>query len=328
MSVFLPIILSFAFACIFAPLYIRLARRLNFGQNILSYVKEHEGKQGTPTMGGVIFILPTLIFSLIFTRLSSVTIFIMAVFLSYALVGFLDDFIKVKYKRNLGLRAYQKIIFQLAIAISVAVYVHGNSAFSTVYIPFTSASVNMGIFIIPFIVLVFLATSNSVNLTDGLDGLAGGTSLCFLIIFAAINTFYIRTSAVGDSYISALGSINSIAFCAIGSLLGFLMFNHYPAKIFMGDTGSLSLGALVAMLCTLSGTILYLPIIGIMFVISSLSVIIQVLHFKRTHRRVFLMAPFHHHLQHKGIHETKITFIYIVITLLMGLTSLALLGVL
>ncbi len=328
MSVFLPIILSFAFACIFAPLYIRLARRLNFGQNILSYVKEHEGKQGTPTMGGVIFILPTLIFSLIFTRLSSVTIFIMAVFLSYALVGFLDDFIKIKYKRNLGLRAYQKIIFQLAIAISVAVYVYNNSAFSTVYIPFTSTSVNMGIFIIPFIVLVFLATSNSVNLTDGLDGLAGGTSLCFLIIFVLVNTFYIRTSAVGDSYISALGSINSIAFCAIGSLLGFLMFNHYPAKIFMGDTGSLSLGALVAMLCTLSGTILYLPIIGIMFVISSLSVIIQVLHFKRTHRRVFLMAPFHHHLQHKGIHETKITFIYIVITLLMGLTSLALLGVL
>lgn len=303
--------------------------RLKFGQNILFYVKEHEGKQGTPTMGGVIFILPIVIFSLIFNKGSfSPVIFILSVFVSYAIVGFLDDFIKIKYKRNLGLRAYQKIIFQVAIAVAVAIYVYNNNAFSNLYIPFTTHSINLGFFIIPFIILVFLSATNSVNLTDGLDGLAGGTSLCFFISICIISTFYMNNVAFDEGYISSLGNINVICYCSIGAILGFLMFNHFPAKIFMGDTGSLSLGALIAMVCATTGTILYLPIIGIMFVVSSLSVIIQVLHFKRTKRRVFLMAPFHHHLQHKGIHETKITFIYIVITLLAGFVCVALLGAL
>lgn len=322
-SVFL---FSFTLSLVIAPFYITLARRLKLGQNILEYVGEHKGKQGTPTMGGIIFILPTIIVSLFFLK-SNITIplLCLSVFLAYSIVGFLDDFIKVKYKRNLGLRAYQKILFQLAIAIVVAIFVFRHPMLRQVYIPFTDIRVDFGWLIIPYIILVFLATTNSVNLTDGLDGLAGGVSCVFFVCMSFISIVYLGiTSTLQGEYIAQMQNLNIISFAVSGSLLGFLVFNFYPAKIFMGDTGSLGLGALISCICVLNGTSLYIPIVGFLFVLSSLSVIIQVLYFKRTKKRIFLMAPFHHHLQHKGMYETKIVFIYIVLTILIGVGTIAL----
>ena len=183
--------------------------------------------------------------------------------------------------------------------------------------------------IIPFVIVVFLATTNSVNLTDGLDGLAGSVSLIFFIAIAIISNFYIvfDVNAIQPEYINQMQNLNTICWCISGGILAFLVFNFYPAKIFMGDTGSLSLGALMASICCFNGTSLYIPIIGFMFVVSALSVIVQVLYYKKTKKRVFLMAPFHHHLQHKGMYETKIVFIYIVITILLSLISFVLLGI-
>ncbi len=320
---------TFIVSVLFAPFYIKFATKLKFGQNILEYVGEHKNKQGTPTMGGVIFILPTIIVSLFFVQGNKfLSIFCLLVFFGCGLVGFLDDFIKIKFKRNLGLRAYQKILFQIGIALIVAFYIYNHSSFSNIYVPFFNNQIHVGWLIIPFVVLVFLATTNSVNLTDGLDGLAGGVSIVFLIIMVFISNICLKSSPlqIVQEYSTQIQNLNYISISLVGGLLGFLVFNFYPAKIFMGDTGSLAIGALIAFVTCFNGTSLYIPIIGFMFVLSSLSVILQVLHYKRTKKRIFLMAPFHHHLQHKGMYETKIVFIYIVITILIGTVVIALLG--
>lgn len=327
----LGFIITFFVSLIFAPLVIKLTKKLKFGQNILGYVSEHSSKQGTPTMGGIIFILPCIVVSLFFFKSNlTMPVLCLAVFLSYALIGFLDDFIKIKFKRNLGLLPYQKIIFQILIAVIVAFFVYNNGLLSTsIYLPFTFNKISLGYMIIPFVIVVFLATTNSVNLTDGLDGLAGSVSIIFFIAIAIISNFYMifDVNAIQPEYINQMQNLNNICWCIAGGLLAFLVFNFYPARIFMGDTGSLSLGALMATVCCFNGTSLYIPIIGVMFVISALSVILQVLFYKKTKKRVFLMAPFHHHLQHKGMYETKIVFIYIVITILLSLISFVLLGI-
>lgn len=328
MSYYWVFLVAFVLSIIISPFYIKFAKKLKFGQNILEYVGEHKSKQGTPTMGGVIFIIPTIIASLFFFKSNlTIPLLCLAVFLAYSIVGFLDDFIKIKYKRNLGLRPYQKVLFQLAIALVVAFFVYRNSFLSGIFIPFAMTKFNLGWLIIPYIVLVFVATTNSVNLTDGLDGLAGGVSCVFFVCIAIISSIYLKNTAdIQTEYFLQMQNINTICLAVAGSLLGFLVFNFYPAKIFMGDTGSLGLGALIACVCIFNGTSLYIPIIGFLFVVSSLSVIIQVLHFKRTKKRIFLMAPFHHHLQHKGMYETKIVFIYIVLTIVIGYFVIALLG--
>ncbi len=323
-------LLAFFLSVFIAPFYIKYARKLKLGQNILEYVDEHKGKQGTPTMGGVIFIIPTIIISFIFLK-SNITIplLCLCVFIAFSIVGFLDDYIKIKFKRNLGLRAYQKVIFQLSIAIIFAIFLYKSEIFREVYVPFTNIKIDLKWLTIPYAILVFLATTNSVNLTDGLDGLAGSVSCIFFICIAFISVIYLGfVSEFQTEYIYQIQNLNTISFAVAGSLLGFLVFNFYPAKIFMGDTGSLALGALISSICLLNGTSLYIPILGFLFVLSSVSVIIQVLHYKRTKKRIFLMAPFHHHLQHKGMYETKIVFIYIVLTILIGISIIGILGVL
>lgn len=326
----LGFIVTFFLSLILAPILIYFTKKLKFGQNILGYVSEHATKQGTPTMGGLIFILPTILVSLLFLRGDlSVALVVLSVFTGYGLVGFLDDFIKIKFKRNLGLHAYQKIIFQLLIGIIVAVFIYKNNLFPTsIIIPFSSLKLELGWFIVPFIVIVFLATTNSVNLTDGLDGLAGSTSLIFFVAITIINTVYTNffASTLNQGYIVQMHNLNTVCMCVSGALLAFLVFNFFPAKTFMGDTGSLALGGLMAVVCSLNGLSLFIPIIGFMFVWSAVSVIVQVLHFKRTKKRIFLMAPFHHHLQHKGMHETKIVFIYIVVTIMLTMISITLLN--
>ncbi|NLC17346.1 MAG: phospho-N-acetylmuramoyl-pentapeptide-transferase [Clostridiales bacterium] len=324
----IALIISFLVSALLTPFVIKVVGKLKARQTILHYVDNHLNKQGTPTMGGIGFILAVIIAMLFFDFLGS-SLMSVAVMAAYGVVGGLDDFIKIKYKQNKGLKAYQKIIAQTFIAIIIAIYTFRNKNIgSYILIPFTSIEINLGIFIIPFIIFMFLAVTNSVNLTDGLDGLAGGVTLVFMLFFGLIQLIYVNylyNEGYNDQIINEY--IGQIIFggAVMGGVLGYLIFNSYPAKIFMGDTGSLALGGAVACVTVFTRLELLMPIIGVMFVLSSLSVIIQVLYFKATGgKRVFLMAPLHHHFERKGIHESKITVIYIMATAVMGILSVIL----
>lgn len=307
-------VISFLFACLFAPLVISVCKKLKASQTILHYVDKHAGKQGTPTMGGVIFLAAMLVglcFLLPEQRFTS--IFLILVTLSYGLLGFLDDFIKIRYRHNEGLRPYQKIIGQFGLALIVSLYIYFSGRTS---LNFFGITFDIGAFIIPLVILVLIATTNSVNLTDGLDGLAGGVSFVYLLIFGILLTLFNSIE---------MSNLAIITFSLCGGLLGFLMFNCFPAKIFMGDTGSLALGGFIGTVAVLTGLELILPIMGIMFVLSAVSDILQVLYFKKTKgKRIFLMAPLHHHFEQKGVHENRIVIVYISIT---AVISLIVLGV-
>ena len=304
-------LVGFLFSCLIAPFVISMCKRFKASQSILHYVDKHKSKEGTPTMGGIIFLLSLvsgLCFLLPESRFSS--LFLIIVTLGYALLGFLDDFIKVHYHHNEGLKPYQKIIGQFGLALIVALYVYFSGRTS---LNFFGLTFDLGFFIIPLVILVLLATTNSVNLTDGLDGLAGSVSFVYLLIFGIILTLF-------DS--AEMSNFAIITFSLCGGLLGFLCFNVYPAKIFMGDTGSLALGGFIGTLAVLSSLELILPFMGIMFVLSAVSDILQVIYFKKTHKRIFLMAPLHHHFEQKGVHENRIVFSYSMITLVMSLITL------
>ena len=286
---------------------IHLCKKLKISQTILHYVDKHTAKSGTPTMGGWIFILAGMAVSLIFIFDGDffVPMIVLLVMLGYGLLGFLDDYIKIKFHQNEGLRPYQKIIGQVGISLIVALYVYFKVGTS---IDLFGLKIELGLFIIPFIILFFVAVTNAVNLTDGLDGLAGGVSGAYLLFFGIILAL-----------LSGYDRLALICFAFVGAILAFLCVNVYPAKIFMGDTGSLALGGLIAGIAVFSGLELIMPIIGIMFVMSVLSDILQVAHYKRTKRRIFKMAPLHHHFEKLGVHENRIVTIYIVITLVCGL---------
>ena len=311
---------AFFFALIVSPCVISMMKREKIKQTILHYVDNHKLKNGTPTMGGLIFLIAISVVSLICLDVeSSYSKITILVFLFYGLVGFLDDFIKFKFKRNLGLRPYQKILFQLAVSLAVGIFVYKNLG-GVILIPFTNKLVNLGLGIIPLVVLVYLATTNSVNLTDGLDGLATSTSLIFFISFLVLQLFFTETGVIvtNVSNILEMYNLSIVVSVTCGVLLCFLLFNCFPAKIFMGDTGSLALGGLIASVSIFSGMELYIPIFGIMFVVSAVSVIVQVAYYKMTKKRIFLMAPLHHHFEKKGVHEVRITFCYTILSLLVG----------
>lgn len=313
------LLLSFVIAVIFAPFVLRLAKRLKAGQPILSYVEQHAAKAGTPTFGGFIFLIPTFLVTIVLTLHETPGAGLVAalVMLSYAVLGFLDDFIKIRTKDNLGLRPYQKIIGQAAIAVIVAIYAFRSSEIgSYVYLPFLSQPIDFGYWYIPFACFIYLALSNCVNLTDGLDGLASGCSVVYLTAFAIVIVIMIGSSGVSPSLLT---------FCMalIGGLLAFLLFNTNKASIFMGDTGSLGLGGACAAVALFSKQPFLVPICGIMFVVSGISIMIQVTYFKLTHgKRVFLMAPFHHHLEKKGLSEAKICAIYSIVSFIMGILAI------
>lgn len=300
------------------PFVIRISKRLKIRQTILSYVDNHMSKSGTPTMGGAGFIVAAVIASLAFSeRQRTLLLIALTVMAGYAVVGFLDDFIKVYFKRNEGLTPLQKILFQVLIAAIVAVTAYNSSLIgSTVYVPFTMKTLDLKWFSLLLNVGIFLAMTNSVNLTDGLDGLASKVTVAYLVFFGAIVLFAAGTlsGTVAEEY------RNLVLMCAglAGALLGFICYNGYPAKIFMGDTGSLSLGGGLAALAVMTRLEFIVPIIGIMYVVSSVSVILQVAYFKRTRKRIFLMAPFHHHLEHKGMHENRIVSVYTAVTIFAG----------
>ncbi|MCQ2565118.1 MAG: phospho-N-acetylmuramoyl-pentapeptide-transferase [Clostridia bacterium] len=300
------------FSCLIAPTVLWFCTKLKAQQNILHYVDKHASKQGTPTMGGVIF-LSALCFvnCFLFPEAKSVAVLITAVTLLYGLIGFLDDYIKVCRHQKEGLKPYQKLVGQLFIAMFVAIFLfktHRTSLF------FFGQTLEIGWAVIPFTIFVLLATTNSVNLTDGLDGLAGGVSFVYIVVFGTI---------LALSGIEANNNIALLCFGLCGGLLGFLLLNSYPAKIFMGDTGSIALGGFIGTVGLMTGYALLIPIMGIMFVLTALSDIIQVAYYKRTRKRIFLMAPLHHHLELKGLNENKIVTIYIIITTAVSLLTLA-----
>ena len=322
----LALISSLILTVVLLPLLIKILKKQKMQQNILSYVTMHKQKQGTPTMGGIAFVFSIIVVSLIFCQgFNSLSLMALVITLAFGLIGFLDDFIKFKFKRNLGLRAYQKILSQVIISIIVAVFVFKSEHIgSTINIPFVNLTFNIGLGIIPFVIFIFLATTNSVNLTDGLDGLAGFVSINFLLTFALtmIAQLNFRLDGLNSITLNEFYNLIIVCFAAIGALIGFLVFNFNPASVFMGDTGSLALGGLIASVAIFSRNSLFIPVIGLCFVLSSVSVIIQVAYFKLTKKRVFLMAPLHHHFEKKGIKETKIVVCYGVITLVLGLVCL------
>ncbi|MFA6667221.1 MAG: phospho-N-acetylmuramoyl-pentapeptide-transferase, partial [Bacilli bacterium] len=253
---------------------------------------------------------------------SSLAVVSCASMLGFGLLGFLDDYIKIKYKQNLGLNVWQKIVGQVGLSFIISFFAYSNQFIGSVIdIPFVNNSIDLGGFAIPFYMFIYLCITNSVNLTDGLDGLASGVSLIYLLFLGIIINFtYVNLVNDGASLIMQNEYLNLmfVAFAGVGALLAYLVINCFPAKIFMGDVGSLGLGGLIGTLTIFSNQIFIMPILGICFVWSALSVIIQVIHFKKTKKRVFLMAPFHHHLEMKGVHENRIVFIYITITASIG----------
>ena len=308
-------LLCLIFSCAIAPVVLMLCKKLKASQSILHYVDKHASKEGTPTMGGIIFLLALLLSAcFLFERDTFLAVFAVAVTFAYALLGFLDDFLKVHFHHNEGLKPYQKIVGQVGIALIVAVFVYLSGRTSLTLFNLTF-DISWGV--IPLVVLVLVATANSVNLTDGLDGLAGGVSFVYVLVFGVI------LALIGGAEHLEISNLAMLCFGLCGGILGFLMFNCFPAKIFMGDTGSLGLGGFIGVVACLSGLELLIPIMGIMFVLSALSDIIQVFYYKRTKKRVFLMAPLHHHFEQKGVHENRIVTVYIVLTVVACLCVLA-----
>ncbi len=309
LSVLVSFVLSFMFCLVLIP----ILRRLKAGQNILSYVKEHEKKNGTPTMGGLAFIAAAVVAAAIFigyvnTTILRTPILCLAVGLAYMIIGILDDYLKKRHRDNLGLRPWQKILFQASVAIFCGIYCY-RADLTMLQIPFLNRALDIKGWIIPLVIFVFLATVNAVNLTDGLDGLASGVSIPF---FATLGILILLQN--GER------SLSVISLCVVGALLAYLLFNVPPATVFMGDTGSLSLGGFAAAITAFSGNVLYLMIIGACFVVSVISVIMQVIYYKVTHgKRIFLMSPIHHHFQQKGYSESRISCAYFVVTALLGL---------
>ncbi len=301
------LVLSAALSLVFCRAEIPLLKKLGAGQNILHYVKEHEKKGGTPTMGGLGFILAASLTALCVRGASDKPFLVcLAVGLGYLLVGFLDDLLKKRRHDNLGLRPYQKVFFQLAVAVVASVYCC-LEGLTVLRIPFTSLRFDIGWWMLPLGLFVYVATVNGVNLTDGLDGLAGGTSAMFFLSLALLLTLQY-----------ADGDIACLCMSLVGALGAYLVFNVNRASVFMGDTGSLSLGGFAASCALVTGNALVIPVAGIMFVLSSISVILQVIYYKKTGKRVFLMAPIHHHFQMKGYSEGKISYVYAAVTAFMG----------
>lgn len=319
---YICLLLGILFSLLIAPLVIKLSKRLKVSQTILHYVEEHSSKQGTPTMGGFIFIFGMLIVSLMFLNSgSTLALVTIGTTLAFGVLGFLDDFIKIHYRQNEGLKPYQKIIGQVGISLILAFFIY-NFVGTDIILPFSLKSINIGLFIFPFVVFVFLAVVNSVNLIDGLDGLSTGVSSAYILGFLIFSLSFLSFFNLNDLMIGEYANLFKVSFAMLGSLIAFFVFNCYPAKIFMGDTGALALGGFIACLSLFTKNGFIIPIIGIMFVITACSDILQVLHYKRTKKRIFLMAPLHHHFQKKGMNENRIVVVYIVITMIVSILNI------
>ncbi|WP_078380985.1 phospho-N-acetylmuramoyl-pentapeptide-transferase [Sutcliffiella halmapala] len=313
--VLFAIVMSFLITVLLSPIFIPFLRRLKFGQSIREEgPQSHQKKTGTPTMGGLMILLSVVVTTLVitgkFANPSVETYLLLFVTVGYGLLGFLDDFIKVVLKRNLGLTSLQKLIGQIVIAV-IFYLVFIQFEFSTaVSIPGTTISIELGFFYCLFLIFWLVGFSNAVNLTDGLDGLVSGTAAIAFGAFAIL--------AWNQSQFEV--SIFSVA--VVGALLGFLVFNAHPAKVFMGDTGSLALGGAIATVAVLLKLEIILIIIGGVFVLETLSVIIQVISFKTTGRRIFKMSPLHHHYELVGWSEWRVVVSFWTVGLLCAMLGI------
>jgi phospho-N-acetylmuramoyl-pentapeptide-transferase len=301
--------ISFAIAVVLGVLLLPLLTRLKFGQTVRSDgPKRHFKKMGTPTMGGIIFI-PAIAISCIFVSSKSLDLFMaVAITLGFGFIGFFDDYIKIKKKRSLGLRANQKLIFQILLSALLALYGFVFTAEAGIMkLPFYESGVNLGLAYIPFTMFIVLGAVNSVNLTDGLDGLVAG-------IMAILGFFYTLIS-----YALNARDISLFSAAITGGCLGFLVFNRYPARVFMGDTGALALGGALAAIAVLTNTQFYLIFFGMILIIETLSVILQVMSFRFTGKRIFKMSPIHHHFELIGFSEVKVVLLFWGFTVLTGM---------
>ncbi|WP_156290427.1 phospho-N-acetylmuramoyl-pentapeptide-transferase [Oceanobacillus salinisoli] len=316
--IFVTIAIAFLVTVLLSPIFIPLLRRLKFGQSIREEgPKSHMKKSGTPTMGGIMIVISIVITSIIMVykvlgnNLSYEFWLLIFVLVGYGLLGFLDDFIKVAMKRNLGLTSKQKMLGQILIALIFYFILKGQGFSTYIHIPGTDVQWDFGWFYAILIIVMLVGASNAVNLTDGLDGLLAGIAAIAFGAYAILALFLGGHTEV---------SIFSLA--VVGSLLGFLVFNAHPAKVFMGDTGSLALGGAIGAVAILTKTEILLVIIGGVFVLETLSVIIQVISFKTTGKRVFKMSPLHHHYELLGWSEWRVVTTFWLIGLIFAVLGI------
>ena len=318
----ISVLVSFAVALIAGRFIIPALKKHKAGQHVREDGPQaHLKKEGTPTMGGVIIMIGVVAAMLLFmNRETGYAWFALIGALAYGLIGLIDDMIIVLKHRSEGLTPKQKLLLQFLFGALISVYAYLDPAIgSSLYIPIANIYVDFGWFYIPFNIFFLMALTNSVNLTDGLDGLAGGVSLVNSVTFALIFMGLAATFTWSDDLMIFAAALT-------GGILGFLRYNAYPAKVFMGDTGAFFLGGALSMLAIISRMQIIIPVIGFMFMLSSISCIIQVAYYKRTKKRVFKMAPLHHHFELCGIHETKIVTMYMMITAVLCLITLLILG--
>lgn len=316
----LGLMLGFVLSLVAAVILIPLLKKLHVGQSVSKLINErHLKKDGTPTIGGLIFIIPTILIMLILYLRGSIDfnsnlIILIFVFLSYGALGFIDDFLKVKYHNNNGLSIGVKFLLQTVIAVIFYIIYRNNGGDSNLVISSLGINVSLGWAFGLFILLVLVGTTNAVNISDGLDGLAGGLSVVAIMAYGVI--------AWGSKWISGYQEIAIFAFVLCGAILGFLVFNTHPAKVFMGDTGSLALGGALATIAILTKHELSLLLIGGVFVVETLSSAIQIIAIRKFHKKVFLKAPLHHHFEELGWEETDIVKLFWVVGLFLAMIGI------
>lgn len=315
----ITVLLSFSISVILCPIVIPFLKWLKFGQYVRDDgPKSHLKKAGTPTMGGLIILISVVVTSSLYLRDYPEILPVIFATVGFGLIGFLDDYIKIVMRRSLGLRAWQKLLLQLLVTIIFVYYYTQRLHYEMqMLIPFTGGIASgryivlPGWLFIPFLFFVMVGTVNGTNFTDGLDGLASSVTLLIAVFFTVV--------AIGTG-----STVAPVCAAVAGALMGFLVFNVYPASVFMGDTGSLALGGFVASTALLLKMPLYILIVGMIYLVEVLSVILQVGYFKITHgRRIFKMAPIHHHFEQSGWSETKVVAVFSIVTALFCLIALA-----
>ena len=310
-DIIFSILIAFAITTILGPIIIPILRRLKIGQTEREELKSHQVKNGTPTMGGIIIISSVIITSLIFMGRYPKILPIMFLTLGFGIIGFWDDYLKVVLKRSDGLLAWQKMLLQIIVTGVFAAYMMFYSDISlAMLIPFSGGKyLNLGIFTIPVLFIAVIGTVNGVNFTDGLDGLLSSVTIMIATFFSVVS-------------IGTHSGLEPISCAVIGALLGFLVFNVFPASVFMGDTGSLALGGFVVGMAYMMQMPLFIIIVGFIYLIEVLSVIIQVTYFKKTGgKRIFKMAPIHHHFELCGWSETRVVAIFSIVTALLCMVA-------
>ncbi|MBO6015082.1 MAG: phospho-N-acetylmuramoyl-pentapeptide-transferase [Lachnospiraceae bacterium] len=311
-NIIMPTLIAFAISAALGPIMIPVLRRMKAGQTVREEgPQSHRKKTGTPTMGGIIILIAITVTTLLYIRVCPGILPILFLTLGFAMVGFVDDYIKVVLKRSMGLRPWQKMSMQFVITSIFAFYLIRCGISLEMKIPFfPDRSLDLGIWNVPFLFFVVLGTVNGTNFTDGLDGLATSVTILVATFFTVV--------AVGT------GSVITPITCAtVGALMGFLLFNVHPASVFMGDTGSLALGGFVVGCAYMLHMPLYIMIVGFVYLAEVLSVIIQVCYFRVTGgKRIFKMAPIHHHFELCGWRETKVVAVFAILTAILCLLGL------